>query len=386
MVDPVASHRINSIAATILPPAKRRVHDHDDHGKNITSQDGRHAQRVEGCLVGLEELRSDDVGHAIGDEDEGVHRHLLGVAGCVGRVQAQAHNVRAKIKVRHVERGQAALEVVQRQDVEEDGRDEADDDAEQNPSGSALPLGQVLGREEDTAVAEIRRYGLDDTRRHHEKSRPLRRISQSSDDERRKVGQATVGDGDDNVEHEHEPGLGVGQGLDELILLELLVLDARLVGTQTINHNRLLPLRDKLGLDGVIRQEEAHDTRPHDCHAARDPEHGAPLVLPGEEADAPADGPREADGQARVHEAGAEGLLAAGVPHAEDEEVTGDDGGLEGAEEDAQGDEGGEVVGEAGGDEDATPDELDDEHELGDGESLQEAAAGETPEEVAKLE
>lgn len=78
------------------------------------------------------------------------------------------------------------------------------------------------------------------------------------------------------------------------------------------------------------------------------------------ESDAPSDRTREADGKAGVHEASSDWLLSSRVPHAENEKVSRDDGGLESAQEYAKGNESREVVGESSGNEDYSPDKLDD--------------------------
>lgn len=60
------------IAASILPPTQKHVQGDSDQREDVRSQDGADPKRVQGRLCRLEELRSDNVGDAVGDEHESV--------------------------------------------------------------------------------------------------------------------------------------------------------------------------------------------------------------------------------------------------------------------------------------------------------------------------
>lgn len=95
---------------------------------------------------------------------------------------------------------------------------------------------------------------------------------------------------DPDLEEEHEPGLWIKKRLDHLLLLEGLVLDARLVLSQLVDNNGLFALLYELCLDWVVWKEEADDASPYYRHRTRDPKHGSPLMLTGKETDSISDG------------------------------------------------------------------------------------------------
>lgn len=51
---------------------------------------------------------------------------------------------------------------------------------------------------------------------HHEKCATLSSVSKTLNDQRSKVGQATIGNGNEDVEEEHQPSLGVKETFPHL--------------------------------------------------------------------------------------------------------------------------------------------------------------------------
>lgn len=102
------------------------------------------------------------------------------------------------------------------------------------------------------------------------------------------------------MEEEHEPRFRVLEALPHLFVLEVLVFHTSLVLAQVIDDDSLLSLVDELGFDGRVGEEEANHQSPDNGHGTGDPEHGAPLVLASQEADAPADWTCEAYGKTYV--------------------------------------------------------------------------------------
>lgn len=74
--------------------------------------------------------------------------------------------------------------------------------------------------------------------------------------------------------------------------------------------------------------------------------------------------------QTSVHETGSKRLLAARVPHADDEEVARNNRCFHSTEQDAKGNECGKVVGKSCSDENATPQQLNDKHQFCNGKAL----------------
>lgn len=97
--------------------------------------------------------------------------------------------------------------------------------------------------------------------------------------------QTTVRNADEDVEEEHEPRLGIPQGLPDLLFLECLILNASLVGTQAFDSNGFFAFCDKLGPDQVVGEEEADNDGPHKGDGADCDEEPLPLVATGNSAD-----------------------------------------------------------------------------------------------------
>lgn len=119
--------------------------------------------------------------------------------------------------------------------------------------------------------------------------------------------------------NQHEHSNALFERKSHLLDLEVLVLHASLILAEVVDDNGLLSLVDKLGFDGGVREEDTNHNGPDDCHGTSDPEHAPPLMVAGQESNAPADGTGEADGETSVHEACPNRLLATAVPHAKDQ-------------------------------------------------------------------
>ena len=246
---------VTGVATLVLGPAQKHVDTNGEQRQDVGAQDGAEAEWVQGRLSGLEELRRNDVGDAVGDEHHGVDGDFLGVAllrrrsenaflkmqgnwqstsaillriktyCSVGTDKTQRDNVWTQVEKRHVQGGQTAVVGRGRQRVQEDGSDETDDDAEHDESSAEVVLRHVPDGEENAAVAYVAGGGLYDAVGDGQEGRALRRVAQSFDDQRREVGETTVGNADPDVEEEHEPDTDVKESLDALLLLECFVFD-----------------------------------------------------------------------------------------------------------------------------------------------------------------
>lgn len=88
------------------------------------------------------------------------------------------------------------------------------------------------------------------------------RESKRGDDEVGEDAEPANDEGGSDLKHDVAPDDGVGDGLDHLVALVRLVLDARLVGPYTLNHEALLVLVEALGRHGRVGQPPADEEAP----------------------------------------------------------------------------------------------------------------------------
>ena len=65
-VDMLSRGLVHGLAPLVLVEAVQRIENDDDHGERVGREDGAQAERVQGRLVGLEELGRDDVADTVG--------------------------------------------------------------------------------------------------------------------------------------------------------------------------------------------------------------------------------------------------------------------------------------------------------------------------------
>lgn len=129
----------------------------------------------------------------------------------------------------------------------------------------------------------------------------------------------SIGDIANHAQNKEQIQLDVAERLLDLVPLELLVLDARLIAPQPLDDDPLLAQAEALGRDGAVRQEDVHDRAPDAAQGADDQE----LELPARQraldvADAEPQQAAQRDAEAvgeipRSHGAGLFGALLASL-------------------------------------------------------------------------
>ncbi len=83
--------RVNTVAPPVLVPAESHVHQDGQDSEYVRPEQGAHGEGIQRCLLAEEELRPDDVAGAPTREHDRVACHLLGMAGRIGAVDAEAN-------------------------------------------------------------------------------------------------------------------------------------------------------------------------------------------------------------------------------------------------------------------------------------------------------
>jgi hypothetical protein len=79
LVHSLASSRVQSASSAVLIRAISHIRADGHDRENIRTQNCAHAEWIEWCLVCFEELRCDNIGDAVCDEDKGIDCDLLGM-------------------------------------------------------------------------------------------------------------------------------------------------------------------------------------------------------------------------------------------------------------------------------------------------------------------
>ena len=90
----------------------------------------------------------------------------------------------------------------------------------------------------------------------------------------------TVGDIANHPQQEEQVQLDIAERFSHLISFQVLVLDPRLVASQPLDHDSLLPQSQALSRDRAVREENVHDNAPDAAQSANDKELELPARQP----------------------------------------------------------------------------------------------------------
>lgn len=218
---------------------------------------------------GLPLTRTCEVTDAVGNQIGCIRYRPLGRPRTSRRTPRQRNDERSGVQRREVDADEASYLVLLRQSDEHRGAYEGWQSPQHHDIGSvALPFARQNRRAWD-------RCNLQDTRRDVEECRLQRVEAELLDDDGPLLCQ-TVGDiGEDRVEAKGIQ-LPVGQRLDELLLFEVLILGARLVGCDALQSNGSLLWGQEPRRGRSVGEQEEVDDEERKSHETEDQEEGPP--------------------------------------------------------------------------------------------------------------
>lgn len=307
----------------------------DDDG--VAQHDGEEGRVVGRGVVGAEQVRARNVASAVGDEEHGRHRHLLGDAPVVGLDErhGQRHGGRARGEQKvphHVRRaGGAGARVDDRCAGDAGQHDGDDEEAVCTAVAAGQPTSAGDPRRGEQRVGDVDERGLQ------------RREAKGADDEVGKVLRAAVGHLRRQLHAEEEPRLGVRQALGELVPApDRLVRAARAGHHHAVPREFALLLGEEPRARDAVGQKVKDGRRPEESRTAQDyvhPPPGADVVVNVADAKGYQGGKHPAYRVAREPDPGPEGYLVARVPRRGEEHEGGRNGRLGDPEEEADGQE-----------------------------------------------